>query len=109
MNAADTVLRGIATTIMWRKSWFHSSGFPRNIQSTMEDLPFDKANFFSRLLYTGCKEETNYKQVYRQRQPSQLFYHPCPYKPLHKCLEGTETQVRSFLHIYCSSSTPSVA
>lgn len=48
-DAADTILRGIATAIVMKyESWLHSSGFNREVQNTIEDLPFDEANVFSK-------------------------------------------------------------
>lgn len=42
LDSALTVARSIATTIvMQRASWFHLSGFPREVQSTVEEHPFE--------------------------------------------------------------------
>lgn len=45
---ADAASRGQATGIIMRcESWLHSLGFPREVQNTIENLPFDKSDVFS--------------------------------------------------------------
>uniref|UniRef100_K7EYV2 Lamina-associated polypeptide 2 alpha C-terminal domain-containing protein n=1 Tax=Pelodiscus sinensis TaxID=13735 RepID=K7EYV2_PELSI len=48
MNVADTAARAAATGIaMRRSSWLSSAGAPKELQSKVEDLPFDKLKLFA--------------------------------------------------------------
>lgn len=48
LDVAVTVARKTATAIMMcRTSLLQSSGFPKDLQSKMEDLPFDREKLFS--------------------------------------------------------------
>lgn len=47
MDAADTVSRTLATgLVLWQDSWLHLSRFPRKVQITIQDLPFNESNLF---------------------------------------------------------------
>ncbi|EMP25743.1 hypothetical protein UY3_17184 [Chelonia mydas] len=47
VDATDTASRGMATaTVMKRDLWLQSLGFPREVQSTIQDLTFDTSNLF---------------------------------------------------------------
>ncbi|EMP36207.1 hypothetical protein UY3_06538, partial [Chelonia mydas] len=48
IDATDTSSRAMATAIiMCRESWLHASGFPKVVQNTIEDLPFNESNLFN--------------------------------------------------------------
>lgn len=48
LDSADMAARSIATSIMMQwTSWLHLSGFPREVQSTVEDLPFECPKLFA--------------------------------------------------------------
>ncbi|EMP33155.1 hypothetical protein UY3_09717 [Chelonia mydas] len=44
---ADTAVRTIATAVVMRRSsWLSASGIPKDLQTKVEDLPFDKDKLF---------------------------------------------------------------
>lgn len=48
LDAADTAARSISmVVVMHRAPWLQLSGFSREVQSTVEDLPFDGHRLFS--------------------------------------------------------------
>ncbi|EMP36978.1 Integrin alpha-8 [Chelonia mydas] len=49
LDTADTAARTIATAeVMRRSSWLPASGIPKDLQTKVEDLPFDKDKLFSK-------------------------------------------------------------
>lgn len=48
LDVVDTVTRSTATAVViHRASWLHSAGHPKELQSTVEDLPFDREKHFA--------------------------------------------------------------
>lgn len=48
LDSADMAIRSITTTtVMGQASWLHLSGFPREVQSTVEGLPFEGQKLFA--------------------------------------------------------------
>lgn len=42
VDAADTAVRSISMAVVMRwASWLYLSGFPKEVQTTVEDLPFE--------------------------------------------------------------------
>lgn len=51
LDVADTAAQSIFTTVVMRRaSWLQMSGFPREVQSTTEDLSFDGCKLFVDLM-----------------------------------------------------------
>ncbi|EMP30668.1 hypothetical protein UY3_12223 [Chelonia mydas] len=47
LDSTDTAARSATTvTVMRRASWLHLSGFPREVQSMVEYLPFSRPKLF---------------------------------------------------------------
>ncbi|EMP40627.1 hypothetical protein UY3_02149 [Chelonia mydas] len=47
LDLADTLAQSISTVVVMRRtSWLQMSGFPREVQSTIEDLPIDTSKLF---------------------------------------------------------------
>lgn len=89
VEVAGTALWLMATAfIMCPESWLHSLGFPREVQSTVEDLPFNRDNLFNqkmneslyplkgpllpRFLYYSTKEELSQTTLHAQRSTKTL-------------------------------------
>lgn len=48
MDVADTAFCVLTTRVMmWRDLWLQLSGFPREVQNTIEDLLFDEQKLFN--------------------------------------------------------------
>lgn len=48
LDVADTAAWFISTTtVMWQASWLQLANFSKEVQSTVEDLPFDGVKLFS--------------------------------------------------------------
>lgn len=48
LNVVDTADRTMAAAVvMCRASWLQSSDIPKDLETKIEDLPFDKEKFFS--------------------------------------------------------------
>lgn len=48
VDTADTTSRPLVTRIVLHQDfWLQSSGFPKEVQATLEDLPFDNQKLFS--------------------------------------------------------------
>lgn len=48
LDSVDTAACTIATTVVLRQaSWLHLSGFPKEVQTTIEDLPFEGSKLFA--------------------------------------------------------------
>ncbi|EMP32987.1 hypothetical protein UY3_09865 [Chelonia mydas] len=49
LDSADTAARSVAMAVMMRRaSWLHLSSFPKEVQSTDEDLPFEGPKLFAK-------------------------------------------------------------
>lgn len=112
VDAADIASRKMATSVvMRRESWLQSLGFSWEVQSTIEDLPFDEVNLFNEKteslhsvedlrttlccldIYTLVPQEVSQTSVQAKTAPSRTTT---------GAAEGTETKVHSFLKIYHS-------
>lgn len=48
VDAADTAAWSISTAFVMRQaSWLHLSGFPKEVQITVQDLPFEGTKLFA--------------------------------------------------------------
>lgn len=47
IDAADISSRAVSTAIIHRESRLHASGLPKEVQNTIEDLPFDESHLFN--------------------------------------------------------------
>lgn len=48
LDAAHMAARTISAAIVMRRAlWFHLSGFPKEVQMTVDDLPYEGTNLFT--------------------------------------------------------------
>lgn len=119
VDTANAICQAIATTIVMQyESWLCSSGFPREVQNTIEDLPFDKTDSFNENTdeslhslkdsrttfhflghYTlGPKEEISQTGVQMKASPT-AFLPPTTIQTTVQASEVSKTEVCSLVHL----------
>lgn len=65
LGAPDTAAQSIATAVVMRHaSWLHLSGFPKEVQTTLEDSPFGGPKLFTELTDESLHSLKNSRQHY---------------------------------------------
>lgn len=100
VDAADTASKGMAAAFVMRtEPYLQSSGLPREIQSTIENLIFDCSFFFkdlrptlhSLVIYALAPKRKHHKRVQNKTTPSPVLSSVLSQTAL-QMSEGTETR-----------------